>query len=339
MPLPLSRRAALLAATAAVAVGLSGCSSPTSTQVPAPTPRTAVAPSDPVAALFVDPDTAAANQVKQWTAEGRTADAEQLRKIAAQPLPDWLTKPTGEVGDEARSYVQKAQAAGKRPFFVTYHIPGRDCDSYSGGGAEGGDDYRKWSAEVADAVQGSNALIVVEPDGVPQTISCGKGDANLGLIKDSVARLKDAGATVYLDAGNPGFIDDTGQLVDALKRSGIDRADGFSLNVSNFRTTEDNLAFGAELSGALGGKHFVIDTGRNGNGGVDGDVDGGPGWCNPPGRALGATPTFSTGQQLVDAYLWIKRVGESDGDCRSGEPRAGQWMPEYALELARNAKS
>nr|ABK58684.1 unknown [Streptomyces fradiae] len=33
----------------------------------------------------------------------------------------------------------------------------------------------------------------------------------------------------------------------------------------------------------------------------------------------------------------IKRPGDSDGPCRGG-PEAGQWWPDYALGLARNAK-
>ena len=32
-------------------------------------------------------------------------------------------------------------------------------------------------------------------------------------------------------------------------------------------------------------------------------------WCNPPGRGLGARPTTRTGNQLVDAFLWVKRPG------------------------------
>lgn len=35
----------------------------------------------------------------------------------------------------------------------------------------------------------------------------------------------------------------------------------------------------------------------------------------------------------VDAFLWIMRVGESDGACRPGEPAAGQWRADYALAL------
>jgi endoglucanase len=78
-----------------------------------------------------------------------------------------------------------------------------------------------------------------------------------------------------------------------------------------------------------GGKHMVIDTSRNGNG-SNGQ------WCNPTGMALGNIPTTSTDQSLVDAYLWIKAPGESDGTCNGG-PAAGSWWLEYALNLASAA--
>ncbi len=86
-------------------------------------------------------------------------------------------------------------------------------------------------------------------------------------------------------------------------------------------------------------KHFVIDTSR-------GDAQD---WCNPPDRGLGLQPTANTGVSLLDAYLWIKIPGESDGQCyrwTSGpldpvrnmqDPAAGQWFPEMALELVHNA--
>ena len=74
-----------------------------------------------------------------------------------------------------------------------------------------------------------------------------------------------------------------------------------------------------------------MDTSRNGRGAAPGGA-----WCNPPGRLLGAAPTASTGNPLIDGYLWIKRPGESDGTCNGGPP-AGTWWPAYALELALNA--
>jgi endoglucanase len=99
--------------------------------------------------------------------------------------------------------------------------------------------------------------------------------------------------------------------------------------------------------------HFVIDTSRNGQGpwtppaGYPDPQD----WCNPPGRGTGSRPTPDTGVPLIDAYLWIKIPGESDGQCTRGlgpvgtvdpewgqvDPAAGQWFPDMALELARNA--
>jgi len=118
---------------------------------------------------------------------------------------------------------------------------------------------------------------------------------------------------------------------------GIDRADGFSLNVSNFQSTSDKIAYGNNVSSRIGGKHFVIDTGRNGLGPYSGYHFGN---CapqfNPLGRALGPRPTTNTAHRVVDAYFWVKYPGDSDANC-GGFPPAGTWMPEYALNLAKRA--
>ena len=116
-----------------------------------------------------------------------------------------------------------------------------------------------------------------------------------------------------------------------LVSAGIAKAQGFSLNVSNFYLTSDITSYGTQVSALVGAKHFIIDTGRNGLGpAADGQ------WCNPAGRAIGQRPTSSTGNALIDAYLWIKTPDESDGSC-NGAPSAGTWMPEYALGLAQRA--
>ena len=87
-----------------------------------------------------------------------------------------------------------------------------------------------------------------------------------------------------------------------------------------------------------GGKPFVIDTSRLT---VAGPVEGDPlYWCNPSGRALGARPTTDTGNPMVDAFLWVKRPGESDGSCDGGArgaSSAGTFVNQYAIDLARNA--
>ncbi|WP_211240941.1 glycoside hydrolase family 6 protein [Hamadaea tsunoensis] len=99
--------------------------------------------------------------------------------------------------------------------------------------------------------------------------------------------------------------------------------------------------------------HFVVDTSRNGKGGwtpapgaYTGDAQT---WCNPPGRGIGERPTANTGVALVDAYLFVKTIGESDGQCSRGtggtidpeygivDPAAGAWWPAQAHGLVANA--
>lgn len=100
-------------------------------------------------------------------------------------------------------------------------------------------------------------------------------------------------------------------------------------------------------------KRAVIDTSRNGRGswtppaGTYRDPEI---WCNPPGRGLGRRPALDSGNAYVDAFLWIKVPGESDGQCLRGTagpadperkvvaPPAGQWFAEQARELIRYAE-
>lgn len=111
--------------------------------------------------------------------------------------------------------------------------------------------------------------------------------------------------------------------------------------------------YAANMGTAVATTHFVIDTSRNGQGPWTAPADHPAGdpqtWCNPPDRGLGLRPTADTGQPLVDAYLWVKIPGESDGQCyrwtggpldpvrNMQDPAAGQWFPDMALELVRNA--
>jgi endoglucanase len=106
--------------------------------------------------------------------------------------------------------------------------------------------------------------------------------------------------------------------------------------------------------GDEGLKRFVIDTSRNRQGPwtPTASYPDSQDWCNPPGRGLGLLPTADTGSTLVDAYLWVKIPGESDGECTRGlgpagttvdpewgliDPAAGHWFPEMALDLVQNA--
>jgi len=98
----------------------------------------------------------------------------------------------------------------------------------------------------------------------------------------------------------------------------------------------------------------VIDTSRNGQGPwvppADHPAGDAQDWCNPPDRGLGLRPTTSTGVPMLDAYLWVKIPGESDGQCTRwdpaggvdpvrgyADPAAGAWFPQMALELVHHA--
>jgi endoglucanase len=287
--------------------------------------------------LWADPSSSAARQIEQWRAQGRTQDAAALEKIARQPVAIWPTGETGGVEGEVAGVVSQARAAGRTPVLTAYNIPDRDCGQYSGGGAANEDAYRQWLDAFARGMGGSRAIVVLEPDALPQTLtSCegqGEQQGREQLLAEAVRTLAGAGGEVYIDAGNPGFVSDVDKLADGLRKSGVDRAAGFALNVANFMPTQQVKAYGDRVSSELGGAHYVIDTSRNGNGAYSGPDQ--PTWCNPPGRALGTPPTRDTGSSRVAAYLWVKEPGDSDGDCR-GAPAAGQFWPQYALDLANN---
>jgi endoglucanase len=340
---PGSRTRSAPVASASVSSAISNATSPPAVSSASAEPGQSPVPGEATplagATLWVDPSSAAARQVSVWQAEGQSANAARLTRIAGQPFAIWLTDTSAATITRLREQTQAAAAAGRVPTFVAYNIPDRDCGGHSQGGAASTAAYSAWIKQVATTIGQNRVIVVLEPDALPDTVQgCAAALANQRylLLAGAVQTLKaNPGTTVYLDAGNPGFPTNPRDLVDPLRRSGIARADGFTVNVANFYTTVAAAAYGAKLSAALGGAHFVIDTGRNGAGPLPpGSGYAGPAWCNPPGRKIGQAPTVSTGIADVDAFLWIKRPGESDGSCAGGAPGAGTWFPSYALSLA-----
>ncbi|MFJ5993619.1 glycoside hydrolase family 6 protein [Streptomyces sp. NPDC092370] len=287
------------------------------------------------APFWVNPDGTAARQVAALEKSGKKRDAEQIRKIAEQPVAEWVGPDDPQ--EQTRGFTEAADKAGRTALLVLYNIPHRDCGQYSQGGAADGNAYREWLDGVAAGIGDRSATVILEPDALLHLVDgCTPEqfhEERYDLLKGAVTKLKSLKNTkVYLDAGNAGW-QNPDQIFEPLKWAGIDKADGFSVNVSNFYSTEESIAYGKQLSAKVGGKHFVIDTSRNGKGPY---TSGNPDerWCNPPGRSLGETPTTKTADPLVDAYLWVKRPGESDGECKGG-PKAGQWWADYALKLAK----
>ncbi|MEU9205967.1 glycoside hydrolase family 6 protein [Streptomyces sp. NPDC048332] len=276
-----------------------------------------------------------ASQVLDWVAAHPDDPRRPLieTRIAARPAAVWFAAYNpGSVTSQVRSVTAAAARAGRTPVLVPYVIPDRDCGGASGGGAPGLAAYDAWMREFAAGLGGAPVIVILEPDAIALADCLAPGDraARYASLARAGRTLHAAGpnARVYFDGGHSGWHAASKQAA-ALRAAGAaSSGDGIFTNVSNFHRTADEAAYARRVLAALGGPArlgAVIDTSRNGNGPPEAGE-----WCDPPGRALGRTPTTDTGESRIDAYLWVKLPGESDG-C-SGT--AGSFAADYAYRLA-----
>jgi endoglucanase len=292
--------------------------------------------------LYRDPDTQAA----AWAEDHADDDRAQVIRdeIAAVPQARWFVDADpATIADEVTEYVEPAAAAGEVPALVPYAIFGRDCGGASSGGAPSLDAWLDWidalASALGDGMGDGRAIVVLEPDALAQEdcLSADEAAARHEAMARAVAAFREAapGAEVYLDAGHSDW-NEPAEQARRLQESGVLDAAGFATNVSNFNTTDDEVAYGEalldELAGDGGGAgardelalRQVIDVSRNEQGPApDGE------WCDPPGRGLGTAPTLDTGIPTVAALLWVKSPGEADG-CAAAP---GVFMPDHALAL------
>ncbi len=312
-------------------------SSPTGTPSPAAAePAARVKGQNPFAGVrfYINAYSQAAQLAQEWE-KGRPDDAKLIAKIAAQPVAWWMGEWSKDIEIAAHNLGSATHSDGTVPVVVLYNVPNRDCGQYSAGGSVSPEAYGKWIRQFAKGAGPYRFIAVLEPDALGLMTKClspADQKARLTMIHDAVDVLEATpGVAVYIDAGNAKWAP-AADMAKRLQGAGIADADGFALNVSNYIANEPTIAYGHAISAALGGKHFIVDTGRNGNG-ATADAE----WCNPEGRAIGLAPTTNTGDPLVDAFFWIKPPGESDGTCHGG-PKAGEFFPELALGLAKRAK-
>ena len=226
-------------------------------------------------------------------------------------------------------------------------------------------------------------VAIVEPDslanmttnlGVPKCAA--SAEAYRNSVVYAIKRFALPHVSVYLDAAHAGWLGWDGnreKMAKVFRRvleeaGGNDMIRGFATNVSNYThlSNRDGAALSltnpcpneltyvkmlAETLGMYGikGKGFIIDTARNGRGGIRKSWGS---WCNVKGAGLGERPRAEP-IKGVDAYFWIKPPGESDGvsdptqpryddmctnrDAAPGAPQAGAWFESYFLDLVRNA--
>ncbi len=301
----------------------------TASTIPATTPAVAALVSSN-SSLYVIPNSEAAEQAVIWASSNPTG-AIAMKVLASQSTASWFGNWNSNVGSDVHALVVAAEAANSIPTLVAYNIPERDCGGFSAGGANNPAGYTSWIQSFAQGLGSSKAIVILEPDAIADIGCLSSADqaTRLSLLGNAVSTIKkDPNAKVYIDAGHSNWID-AATMARELSQANVAQADGFSLNVSNFMSNSSEITYGQQVSSQISGKHFVVDTSRNGNGSTGQ-------WCNPSGMAIGTKPTLQTGNALVDAFLWIKTPGESDGPCNGG-PSAGMWWPSYAQQLVQNA--
>lgn len=264
-------------------------------------------------------------QAMDWQASHR---AKWLSPITDEPQAVWLIDPQ-DLTQKLPELARQAARSRRRLVLVAYYIPDLNCGGASSG-APTAANYRAYITQMIAQLRHAHdrAVIVLEPDSI--AAACFDA-ARAALLKWAVIRLENAGQYVYLDGGHPGWRS-VSVMVTRLLESGVNEAQGFVPNVSNYDSLAANRLYGSQVASLIGGnRQFIIDTSRDGLGAPPGNA-----WCNPARAGLGNPPTTTPdGPEAAD--LWIKGPGESDGLCGIYHVRAGFFSPAIALQLLRGA--
>jgi len=229
--------------------------------------------------------------------------------------------------------------------------------------------------------------LIIEPDSLPNLVT----NSNLTTCQNSAQGYKDGVAyalqqlnlpnvAMYIDAGHGGWLGwDANLQPGADMLSGVYKTAGspkqvfgistniagwnaWSKNPGEFENTSDAQynkcqdekryvdTFCPLVTGGGMPCHAIVDTGRNAVQGLRAEWGD---WCNVNGAGFGVRPTSTTGDTLVDAFIWGKPGGESDGtsdssatrydsfcgksDAFKPSPEAGSWNQAYFELLIKNA--
>jgi endoglucanase len=206
--------------------------------------------------------------------------------------------------------------------------------------------YTHWIRGLARGIGNFHVVMFLELDGIITT-QCMAGHPQ--KVKDRLTEIRDAvnilgklpHTAVYIDAGAADAIP-VPRTVSLLRRAGVAHATGFFVNSTHFDWTTREVAYGQKIAKALGGVHFVVNTGENGQGPLVPKVrfqHGNEELCNPPGRGLGPM-SVQTGYKYVDGLLWFTNPGGSAGDhagCGKGAPPTAVFWAARAVSLIRHA--
>jgi endoglucanase len=334
-------RAALVATTAALALGQLALAAPASAGT-----DTATAPPLTAGTRFFTPppDPGAVQQVIDLGRRHQFTDAALIAKEAATPQAVWFTKGTPQqVQKDVRKTALEAQAFHAVPTMVVYNVPGRDCSQYSAGGAADDAAYRAWADGFARGLlPNQQVVVIVEPDGLANLPSDCDGTpeiepATAAATAGRIADIKYAGeaiekadpnALVYLDAGHSGW-HNVGRISDRLRQAGVDEFQGFSLNTSNYQWTANLSQYGTWVSECLA----YTATVTVGDYGSCGDQY----WSGGPANNW-------TGVALNSTLQWSDTAGDATANTAGINSRYAQELgaaaptAHFVLDTSRNGQ-
>jgi endoglucanase len=274
------------------------------------------------------------------------ARARALGVIANQP---WAARFGAWNGaDPSRAVAMSLEHAyqhdpGAVPMLATYRIVPQQCERGGRPDSPGEQaSYKRWMDGFSRGIGGFRAVLFLELDSLITTpcLTPKALDVRLSELHYAITTLQsNPHLVVYVDAGAADALP-WREAAKLLKREGVQQAQGFFLNSTHYDWTTTEISYGQKISRALGGVHFVVNTGDNGRGPLrpkDVAHQGNEVLCNPPGRGLGPRATTSTGYSGVDAFAWTTNPGESGGACVRGAPPTGVYWPAYAVGLVARA--
>ncbi len=275
-----------------------------------------------------------------------------LAKIALRPLMytfgDWFAN--ADAKSAAENFI--ADSTNGNPAVLSQMAIFR-LDPWEGAACPNGSwnaanqhSYKTWVDNFAAGIGNARVALIVQPD-LPFA-ECAHSPVPLELVRYAARRFNALPhTTVYVDAGARYFPSFT-QAVSMLEQAGVRYVRGFSLNTSEYDTTDSEIEYGARLVKALAAagisnRHFVVSTAQNGagflNGQYPGDVNNARVCRNRHDTlcvTLGIPPTTQVASprwhlsggdaslafRYVDAYVWAGRPWLTGAASSFNLPRA-----------------
>ncbi|KAL2684491.1 hypothetical protein Neosp_005569 [[Neocosmospora] mangrovei] len=306
------------------------------------------------------------------------AMATAAAKVADVPSYQWMDSFDHiSLMEDTLVDIRKANLAGGNYAgqFVVYDLPDRDCAAAASNGEysldnDGANKYKNYIQTIKKIIQSYSdirILLVIEPDSLANLVTnmdvakCAKAhDAYISLTNYAVTELNLPNVAMYLDAGHAGWLGWPANQGPAAKLFASIYKDagkpaalrGLATNVANYNAWSLSSApLTLKAPPYTTRRASFTQWGRSGKQ-PTGQIQWGD-WCNSKGTGFGIRPSANTGDSLLDAFVWVKPGGESDGtsdtsatryDYHCGAsaalqpaPEAGTWFQAYFEQLLTNA--